>query len=64
MKPVKPVNISCICNNTKLVDIADKINTDNLPCSLSKLKMHYRCGNKCGKCIPYIKQLLKVVTNF
>jgi len=55
----------CVCNGSKpLTTYAAEINADNKPCSIKKLKIKYKCGTKCGLCIPHLKKLLNVPTEF
>lgn len=63
-RSLDPDKLSCVCNGKPLREYADKINADGEPCCKMKLKHYYKCGNKCGKCIPYIKKMLTVPVTF
>lgn len=56
--------LSCVCNGKPLTEYAKIINSENTNCTLDKIKYKYRCGNKCGKCLPFLKQLLKIPVDF
>ena len=61
MSTQKAYKVRCVCDRKSLQNVANAINSKNVPLTIKDVQKEYRCCTKCKLCVPYLVKLSPLI---